>query len=152
MRADASACCVVLPCSAQRSWVLPQRCLGEIVTVVSGSDQPPQEISWRGEMVPVVDFGPQEVLPWRDQRGGSGLVAVVLGQRGEACQYFGVAVRGGDLGVSKLAEEEIEDIEDIPEGLSDYTTAAFRMNGNVYYVPDLLALQRAIASGGKVVQ
>jgi hypothetical protein len=95
----------------------------------------------------VVDFGPEDALPWRDQRSDTGLVAIVLGQRDEACSYFGVAVRGGDLSVSSLADEEVEDI---PEALPDYCAAAFRMNGSVYQVPDLLALQRAVGAGARV--
>lgn len=144
MKADSPGYCVLLPCASQRWWVIPQRCLGEILTVVSSNDQPPEEVSWRGETVPVVDFGRQDTVPWRDQRGGTGLVAVVLGQRSEACKYFGVAVRGANLGVSGLVDEEIEDA---PDALLDYSTAAFRMNDNIYQVPDLLAVQRAIGSG-----
>jgi hypothetical protein len=141
--------CVVVPCCSEQSWVVPQQCLGEIVTISAGEEQPPQEISWRGEVVPVVDFGSKDSLPWRDQRGGAGLVAVVLGQRGEACQYFGVAVRGAGLGVSHLMEDEMEDL---PETVLDYATAAFRMNGVIYHVPDLLALQRAVGAGKVTIQ
>jgi chemotaxis signal transduction protein len=100
-------------------------------------------INWRGETVPVIDLGGSDAVPWRDQRGGAGLVAVVLGRRDEACRYFGLAVRGVDLGVSELAQEHIEDLD---EPLSDYATAAFRMNERTYQIPDLLALQRALAS------
>lgn len=140
--------CVLLPCSSTRSWAVPQRCLGEIVTVPATEDVPPAEINWRGEVVPVIDFGSGDPAPWRDQRSGAGLVAVILGQRDEACRYFGVAVRGGALGVSKLSEEEIEDL---PDGEFDYSRAAFRMHDIVYQVPDLLALQRAISAGGAVI-
>ncbi|MEE4144904.1 MAG: hypothetical protein V2I26_08900 [Halieaceae bacterium] len=138
-----SGCCVLLPCAADYSWVVPQGCLGEIVTVPAAADHPPGEIEWRGETVPVMDVGGEGAPPWRDQRGGSGLVAVVLGQRGEACQYFGLAVRGTRLGVSNLAQEAIEDLE---EPLSDYATAAFRMNEHTYQIPDLVAMQRSLAS------
>jgi chemotaxis signal transduction protein len=117
--------------------------------VPATGDLPPEEISWRGESIRVVDFGRQDAEPWRDQRGDTGLIAIVLGQRDEACSYFGVAVRGGNLGVSSLADQEIEDL---PEALLDYATAAFRMNGNIYQVPDLLALQRAIGRGECVAQ
>ena len=149
MSDNALGCCVLLPCSSERSWAVPQRCLGEIVTVPSSKEQPPAEISWRGQVVPVIDFGSTDTLPWRDHRGGAGLIAVMLGQRDEACQYFGVAVRGGALGISELPED---DIEDLPDTESDFTTAAFRMNGNIYQVPDLLALQRAIATGDVGIQ
>lgn len=149
MSDNAFRCCVLLPCSSERSWVVPQRCLGEIVTVPSSDEQPPTEIDWRGQVVPVIDFGGNDTLPWRDHRGGAGLIAVMLGQRDEQCQYFGVAVRGGALGVSDLPEN---DIEDLPDTGLDFTTAAFRMNGNVYHVPDLLALQRAIGAGDAVIR
>jgi chemotaxis signal transduction protein len=149
MSTPSSGYCVLLPCGKGRSWAIPQRCLGEIVTVPAAGDLPPEEVSWRGESIRVVDFGRQDAEPWRDQRGDTGLIAIVLGQRDEACSYFGVAVRGGNLGVSSLADQEIEDL---PEALLDYATAAFRMNGNIYQVPDLLALQRAIGRGECVAQ
>ncbi len=138
-----TGCCVLLPCAQDYSWVVPQGCLGEIVTVPAAEDLPPSEIKWRGETVPVMDVVSEGAPPWRDQRGGSGLVAVLLGRRDEACQYFGLAVRGTNLGVSNLAQEQIEDLE---EPLRDYATAAFRMNEHTYQIPDLLALQRALAS------
>ena len=147
MSTGSSGYCVLIPCSSRVSWAVPQRCLGELVTVAAVDDLPPRQISWRGEIIPVVDFGREDALPWRDQRGDTGLVAIVLGQRDQACSFFGVAVRGSNLGVSSLADEEIEDI---PEALPDYAAAAFRMNGNVYQVPDLLALQRAIGAGERV--
>jgi len=149
MSDNALGCCVLLPCSSQSSWVVPQRCLGEIVTVPSSDEQPPAEISWRGQFVPVVDFGSKDTVPWRDHRGGAGLIAIMLGQRDEACQYFGVAVRGGALGVSDLPED---DIEDLPDPELDFIKAAFRMNGDIYQVPDLLSLQRAIGAGNAVIQ
>lgn len=149
MTETATGCCVLLPCAPEFSWAVPQACLGEIVTVASTEDLPPTVITWRGETVPVMDIGGREAGPWRDQRGGAGLVAVLLGQRGEACQYFGLAVRGANLGVSKLGQEQIEDLE---EPLSDYATAAFRMNEHTYQIPDLLALQRALASREAVAQ
>ena len=75
-------------------------------------------------------------------------MAVILGQRDETCRYFAVAIRGSTLAVCKLAQEEIEDL---PEVHSKYATAAFRMNGSVYQVPDLLALQQALGAGMQVV-
>ena len=60
---------------------------------------------------------------------------MLLGQRDEGCRYFGVAVRGGLLSVSTLDDDEIEDL---PDAVQDYATAAFRMKGHVYQVPDLL--------------
>jgi len=139
--------CVMLPCSSDRFWVVPQSCLGEIVTVPASEDQPPAAIEWRGENVPVVDFGREGPLCWRDPRGASGLVAIILGQRDETYRYFGIALRGGGgaLGVGTLDDETVEDLP--PDAVLDYSTAAFRMRGNIYQVPDLLALQRAIGAG-----
>lgn len=141
----ASRMCVLLTCSESQSWAVPQRCMGEIVTVPATDDQPPNEINWRGEVIPVVNFGREDGLPWRDQRSATGLVAVMLGLQGEACSYWGVAVRGEGLGVRALEESEIEDL---PDAALEHATAAFRMNDVVYQVPDLLALQRAIGAGG----
>ena len=139
--------CVVLPCSEERSWVVPQCCLGEIVTVPADSEIPPEDLCWRGEVIPVVDFGREGGLPWRDQRTGAGLVAVMLGQRDQACQYFAVALRGSGLAVSEMADDEVEDLA-APS--LDYTIAAFRVQDNEYQVPDLLALQRALDNGDLV--
>ena len=140
-----SRMCVLLPCSARRLWAVPQACLGEIVAVPAAQDQPPAEITWRGVVVPVVDFGEDGGPPWRDQRGGAGLVAVMLGQQDEPCRYWGVAVRGEGLGVSALTDNAIEDL---PDAVLDYASAAFRLGNIVYQVPDLLAVQRAMVCGG----
>lgn len=111
----------------------------------AAEDCPPQEVNWRGELIPVLDFGSEGDLPWRDPRAGSGLIAVVLGSREESCQYLGMVVRGDGLGVASLGEAGIEDQ---PDAVQEYATAAFRMRGNVYQVPDILALQRAVAGNG----
>ena len=141
--------CVLVPCSSERSWVVPQRCLGEILTIPSAEELPPAEVLWRGEEIPVVDFGRDDPLPWRDQLTGAGLIAIVLGQqRDQACQYFGVAVRGGALGVCQFAQN---DIEDLPGVETEYASATFRVNGNIYQVPDLLALQRTISAGNAII-
>lgn len=131
--------CVLLSCAASRNWAVPQACLGEIVTLAAADDRPPGEIQWRGESVPVVDFGSGDALPWRDARTGSGLVAVLLGRRGESYPYWGVAVRGAGLGAECLGEA---DIEDLPDAVQDYAIAAFRLRDVVYQVPDLVAIQR----------
>jgi hypothetical protein len=136
--------CIVLPCSADRHWILPQACLGEILTLATSGELPPAEIVWRGELVPVVDFGAGGEALWRDPKTGSGLIAVLLGREGESCRFWAVAVRGTGLGVASLDEEEMEDL---PEAVQDYASAAFRLQENVYQVPDLLAIQRAIGAG-----
>lgn len=145
MSDDASPMCVLLPCSSTQCWAVPQRCLGEIVTVAADDDRPPAEIDWRGQVVPVMDFSGAEEEPWRDRRSGTGLVAVMLGHRGEPCRYWGVAVRGEGLGVTALEEDEMEDL---PEAALEHATAAFRMGEVVYQIPDLLALQRSVGTGG----
>lgn len=144
MNQKAAYSCIVLPCSASRHWVLPQACLGEIVTLATGDEQPPAEIIWRGEQVSVVDFGVGGEALWRDPRTGSGLIAVLLGREGESCPFWGVALRGAGLGVASLDGKELEDL---PEAAQDYASAAFRLQENVYQVPDLLAIQRAIGAG-----
>lgn len=144
MSEQAAYPCIVLPCSASRLWVLPQACLGEIVTVATTDELPPGEISWRGETVPVVDFGAGDDASWRDTLTGCGLIAILLGRDGENCRFWGVALRGAGLGVAMLGEGEIEDV---PEAVQEYACAAFRLQEIIYQVPDLLAIQRAIGQG-----
>lgn len=143
MTDESSRLSVLLPCSHDQVWAIPQRCLAEIVTVTAEGDRPPSEIDWRGESVPVLDFLGDEQADWRDSRTGTGLVAVMLGLKGGGWRYWGVAVRGEGLGVSEMKEEQMEDA---PEAVVDYATAAFRMHGRVYQVPDLGALQRSIGT------
>jgi hypothetical protein len=131
-----------VPFSAARTWAIPQSCLGEIVTVITASEQPPTLLEWRGETIPVMDLEDDGDAPWRDSRAGCGLVAVLLGQQGEACRYWGVAIRGEGLGIGNLNDPAIEDL---PDAVGEYATAAFSLAGRVCEVPDLLALQRAAA-------
>lgn len=135
--------CVLLSCAERCNWAVPQACLGEIVTLSAADDHPPAEIRWRGESVPVLDFGSADRQPWRDARTGSGLVAVLLGRRGQGHPYWGVAVRGAGLGARRLAEADIEDVSD---AVQDYAVAAFRLGEIVYQVPDLVAIQRDLAA------
>ena len=72
------------------------------------------------------------------------MIAVLLGREGESCRFWGIALRGNGLRVASLDEEELEDL---PEAAQDYASAAFRLQENVYQVPDLLAIQRAIGAG-----
>ena len=86
--------CVLIPCSSTETWAVPQNCLGEIVTLYTDSTRPPDEITWRGRTVPVLDFGSDDGSVWREPRRGAGLVAIFLGLKGEGCEYWGLAVRG----------------------------------------------------------
>ena len=138
---------VLMPCSKTESWAVPQNCLAEIVTVHGVSEQPPEELSWRGVTLPVLDFGYDDGSQWREQHGGTGLIAVFLGLADEGCDYWGVAIRGGGLAVKRLADEEIADT---PEAILQHATAAFTLQGVVYQVPDLSALQKKIANSQAV--
>lgn len=140
MTDDAARSCVLVPFSTGRAWAIPQSCLGEIVTVATTEEQPPASLEWRGETIPVMDVADHGGAPWRDHRAGCGLIAVLLGQQGEACRYWGIAVRGEGLGIGNLSDPELEDL---PEAAGEHAMAAFRLQGRVYEVPDLLSLQRA---------
>ena len=134
--------CVLIPCSSTETWAVPQNCLGEIVTVQADSDQPPSTVTWRDHTVPVVDVGATDGAPWRDASRGTGLVAVFLGLKGEGCAYWAVAVRGGRLQVVDLSAEAVNDV---PEQVSEHSTAAFDFDGVVYQVPDLEGFQKQVA-------
>jgi hypothetical protein len=142
MTENAKMWCVLIPCSGTEIWAVPQKCLGEIVTVPAESDQPPRELTWRGHAVPVVDLGGGDGPAWRDASRGAGLVAIFLGLKGEGCAYWGVAVRGGGLRVVDLAAE---DIDDLPEQAGEHATAAFDFRGVLCQVPDLDEFQKQIA-------
>jgi hypothetical protein len=142
MSESAKRWCVLIPCSDTETWAVPQNCLGEIFTVPTDDVQPPASVEWRGETVPVLDFGSDDGSQWRDPGRGTGLVAVFLGLRGEGCSYWGVAVRGDGLRVVDLAAE---DVEDAPDKVGEYATAAFNFKGVLCQVPDLDGFQKQIA-------
>ena len=130
--------CVLLPCAADRRWAVPQNCLAEIFTVSASDDTVPNEISWRGVDVPVMDFGAGGDLPWRDSHNGTGLVAILLGVRGPGFDYWGVALRGDGLSVRQV---DLGQCEDRPDAVQEHALAAFELDGQTYQVPDLPALQ-----------
>lgn len=129
--------CVLLPCSKREKWAVPQNCLAEIVTLPSDSEEPPEHFNWRGQEVSVLNLDRDCELPWRDVRAGTGLVAVMLGLKGGAWEYCGVALRGAGLGMKDLADEAIEDA---PELAVEGAVSAFRMRGEIYQVPQLQEL------------
>ena len=134
--------CVLIPCSRDEVWAVPQICLAEIYTLHTDSDLPPEEINWRDRKVPVMDLGPDDGSVWRETRRGSGLIAIFLGLEGEACDYWGVAVRGEGLTVAKMGAEEVSDA---PDAVVEHATAAFERDGVIYQVPDLAQLQKELA-------
>ena len=134
--------CALMACSDTLYWAVPQNCLAEIVTMHTARTTPPERIRWRGESVPVLCFS-EEQAGWRDEQAGAGLLAILLGLRDEGCDYWAVAIRGDGLTVRNLAEE---DLQEAPEELQEGSTAAFRLAGRVYQVPDLPAIQRQVAA------
>ena len=135
--------CVLIPCSKTETWAVPQNCLGEILTLQSDSELPPEEVNWRDRVVPVMDFGSDDGSAWREPRRGTGLVAIFLGLKGEGCEYWGMAVRGEGLRVVSLSPEEVEDL---PEQVGEHATAAFNYHGVLCQVPDLDGFQKTVAA------
>ncbi|MCB1675690.1 MAG: chemotaxis protein CheW [Halioglobus sp.] len=135
--------CVLIPCSNTESWAVPQNCLAEIVTLQAVDAHPPREISWRDQIVPVLDFGRDEGPPWSEQQRQTGLIAIFLGLRGEGCDYWGVAIRGSGLTIRDMATQQMENA---PGNAVAHASAAFRMDGKLYQVPDVAMLQRDLAA------
>lgn len=135
--------CVLLPCASNRRWAVPQNCLAEILTLPADDGSVPAEVLWRGLEIPVMDFGAQGKVPFKDAQNGTGLVAVMLGVRGSGCDYWGLALRGGGLTVRHIEES---DCQDKPDAVQEYSLAAFELDGQTYQVPDLPALQ-SLATG-----
>ena len=133
--------CVFLPCSQDEVWAIPQKCLAEIVTLQDVGETPPEQISWRGKEVQVLDLDDSAASCWRDPVGGTGLVAVILGLKGQGSDYWGVALRGEGLAVRNLSQEKIKDL---PEQVMERSTAAFELKDLVYQVPDLPELQKQV--------
>jgi len=119
-------------------WAIPQNCLAEIVTLQNAGVTPPDRISWRGEEVPVLDLGGP---PWREPGGDSGLVAVILGLKGQGNDYWAVALRGEGLAVKNIANEKIKDL---PDRVTERSTSAFELHEVLYQVPDLPELQKQV--------
>ncbi len=133
--------CLFLPCSAGEIWALPTNCLAEIVTLYNVDPLPPEWIKWRGQQVPVLDLDSSQSVRWRDQRSGSGMVAVLLGIAGLGCNYLGVALRGPGLGLHDVPEDEVDDCPD--EALAR-SVGAFRWRDTLYQIPDLPALLKEV--------
>mgnify|MGYP001819932595 CR=1 FL=1 len=143
MSEESATRCVLIPCSGQERWAVPQNCLAEIVTINADSDTPPAEVCWRNVTVPVLDFGSDGEVPWCEERGGTGLIAIFLGLAGEDCEYWGVALRGNGLAVASLSAGEVVDA---PTRKCGHASAAFEYQGALYQVPDLDGLQKRLAS------
>ena len=137
MNDTASRWCVLLPCSKTEKWAVPQNCLAEIVTLPAETQDPPEKFDWRGQSVSILDFDEDHDSPWKDERAGTGLVAVMLGLKGGAWEYCGVALRGQGLAMKDLAKESVEDA---PELALECSSSAFRMGGEVYQIPKLQEL------------
>lgn len=142
VQVDEGQWCVLLPCSSSERWAVPQNALAEIVTLPADEENPPDTLEWRGRTVPVLDFGHDDGAPWRDRLGGTGLVAVFLGLNGEDCDYWGIALRGEGLAVRQISAEMLEE----EDAIAEHASAAFSLAGSIYQVPDLVALQRRIAT------
>ncbi len=143
MTDKASRWCVFLPCSREEIWAIPQSCLAEIVTLPAAQESPPQQITWRGREVPVLDLGTGNDPAWRESKGDTGLVAVILGLKGQGNDYWAVALRGDGLAVKNIA---VERITDVPEQVSERSTSAFELHGVIYQVPDLPELQKQVGT------
>jgi len=143
MTDDTSRWCALLPCSDELSLAVPQNCLAELVTLHAARERPPEKIRWRGESVPVIDFARDQKPGWREERGGTGLLAIFRGLQGEGCDYWAIAVRGEGLKVKNIA---VESIKDAPEEVLELATAAFWLDDSIYQVPDLTRLQQKIAA------
>ena len=131
-----------MSCSDTQNWALPQNALGEIVTLASEEEQPPTQLSWRGRQLPVLNLADADCGPWRDTRSRTGILAVILGLRGdENGDCWAVALRGGLLTVQSMEES---DLDDAPDDKLENSTAAFRYRDRVFQVPDLQAWQAAL--------
>jgi len=136
--------CVLIPCSENLNWALPQNCLGEIVSAPDYQDTPPKVMLWRGCEIPVIDLGDETDprLGDRLQEGDNGLVAVVLGLQDDPFPYWGLQIHGTQLAVKDLSAEPLEDIH---QDTADLCSTAFQLAGDAYQVPDLAKVQNLLS-------
>lgn len=139
--------CVLIPCSKSETWAVPQNCLGEIVTLHTDMQLPPNEVAWRGLKVPVLDLGSDDGSLWLEPRRGTALIAIILGLKGEGCEYWGVAVRGEGLRAVSLSPETVEDMPDL---VVQHSTAAFKFHDVLCQVPNLDSFQKKMALSQQV--
>jgi hypothetical protein len=133
--------CVVLPCTENDLWAVPENSLAEIVTLAAECDTPPEELEWRGQRIPVLDLqsGGEH---WGSRHGGTGLVAVLRGLDQAGPAYWGVCLREHGLRVENIPDEPDDAVEDAAE----YALGAFRHEGALFQVPDLVAMQQRAAA------
>ncbi|MFV8818194.1 hypothetical protein [Haliea sp. E17] len=129
--------CVLLPVATGMRWAVPQNCLAELVTVPAADNRVPALVEWRGQSVPVLDLASAGAAEWRDPKSQTGLVAVFLGLRERSPDYWAVALRGEGLGVRRI---DFADCVETDNG-SEFALATFELDGELYGVPDLPALQ-----------
>ena len=127
---------VALPCTVNDLWAVPENSLAEIVALAAERQDPPVELEWRGQRIPVLDLqaGDQH---WGSRHGGTGLVAVLHGLGNSSTTFWGVCLREHGLRVVDLPGQP----DDAAEDAADYALGAFRHNGALFQVPDLAALQ-----------
>ena len=132
--------CVVLPCTDSDLWAVPENSLAELVTLSVEEDTPPAELDWRGQQIPVLDLQAGS-RGWGERHGGTGLIAVLHGLDTSGPAFWGVCLREHGLRVEDLPEA----VDDVPDESAEYALSAFRHQGQLYQVPDLVALQRRAA-------
>ena len=132
--------CVVLPCTANDLWAVPENSLAEIVALSADSESPPAVLEWRGHSIPVLDLCASDAH-WGSRHGGTGLIAVLHGLDPSSPAFWGVCLREHGLRVEKLTDTP----EDAAEEAAENALSAFRHIGALFQVRDLVALhQKAV--------
>ncbi|MEQ9464835.1 MAG: hypothetical protein RJQ10_14320 [Haliea sp.] len=129
--------CVLLPCSSGATWVVP---LNSIAEVLVAGEVDSGRLRWRDCELPV--YPPPEPGAGR----GVGIYAVMRGLRDLAGGPWAVSLRNTGLVHRGLTEADCsEPAPGYDNGAAD-TLAAFGLAGSGCVVPDLGALQEALAS------
>ncbi|GHD34711.1 hypothetical protein [Parahalioglobus pacificus] len=128
--------CIILPCTADDFWAVPENALAEILTLPAEGQHPPATVEWRGREIPVLDLG-SDADHWGKRHGGTGLIAVLRGLSSSGPEFWGVCLRELGLRIEVLTEEA----EDASANAAEYAVGAFRQGEELYQVPDLQALE-----------
>jgi len=143
MSNDERQWCIFLPCGKSETWAVSQNAVAEIIAVDAAGLEPPEQLMWRGESLPVFDPGLGTGTPWRENPGCTGLVAVLLGLEGAELQYWGVALRGKGLTIRDLRREAVEEAQDQAH---EHAVTAFRLHEQLVQIPDLVMMQHQLQS------
>lgn len=135
--AVAAEACVLLTCSADEAWAVPETVLATIFHCTDLSSVP----QWAGQGLPLLDRAKAEPPGFSGPAAGE-LVAVFRGGPDGTLPFWGLRLRRPGAHWVVIAADEVTERPDaaLPDAI-----AAFEYRGRLCQVPDLAALEASLA-------